>query len=81
MRSYASYDSFILLRALSRVAGMLFPRDARLAEVYAVECEVQAREASFGSLLSGRSTVQRVIERTPGSIRRVSPKEVLLLED
>jgi hypothetical protein len=64
-----------------RVAGMLSPRDAQLAEAYAAECEDQAREASFGSLRSGRSTVQRVVELSPGSIRRVSPKEVLFLED
>jgi hypothetical protein len=64
-----------------RVAGMLSPRDAQVAEAYAVECEDQAREASFCSLQSGRSTVQRVVELTTGSIRRVSPKEVLFLED
>jgi hypothetical protein len=64
-----------------RVAGMLSPRDAQLAEAYAVECEDQAREASCGSRRSGRSALQRVFELTPGSIRRVSPKEVLFLED
>jgi hypothetical protein len=48
-----------------RVAGMLSPRDAQLAEAYAVECEDQARDTSFGSRRSGRSTVQRVFELTP----------------
>ena len=64
-----------------RVAGMLSPGDAQLAEAYAAECEDQAREAFFDSLRSGRSTVQRVVELSPASIRRVSPKEVLFLED
>jgi len=39
-----------------RVAGMLSPRDAQLAETFAVECENQAREASVGCARSERST-------------------------
>ena len=39
-----------------RVAGMLSPRDAQLAETFAVECEDQAREASVDCIRSVRST-------------------------
>ena len=57
-----------------RVAGMLSPRDARLAEAYAVECEAQAREASFFSLRSGRSTsVRPAVEPASGSRLREIP--------
>ena len=53
-----------------RVAGMLSPPDAQLAEAYALECEDQAREASLGGLRSGRSTiVPRVVEPTSGSLQ------------
>jgi hypothetical protein len=40
-----------------RVAGMLSPLDAQLAEAYPVECEHQAREASFGCIRSARSAL------------------------
>lgn len=64
-----------------RVAGMLSPRDAQLAEAYAVECEDQARETSFGSLRSGRSAiVQCVVDPIPNSVGKGSPKQVLFCE-
>jgi hypothetical protein len=42
-----------------RVAGMLSPPDAQSAEAYAVECEDQARQASFGDVRSARSATAR----------------------
>jgi hypothetical protein len=63
-----------------RVARMLSPRDAQLAEAYAVECEDQAREAS-GGLRSARSAlVQSVGNPIPNSTRG-SPKQLLYCED
>jgi hypothetical protein len=38
-----------------RVAGMLSPRDAQLAEAHALECEDNARETSAGGVQQGRS--------------------------
>jgi hypothetical protein len=38
-----------------RVAGMLSPRDAQLAEAHALECEDNARETSTGGVQQGRS--------------------------
>jgi len=35
-----------------RIAGLLSPRDARVAEAYAAECEDHARAASFRALPS-----------------------------
>jgi len=65
-----------------RVAGMLSPRDARLAEAYAAECEDQAREASFGGLRSARSAaVRSVVHPIANSVGRGSPKQVLFCED
>ena len=65
-----------------RVAGMLSPRDARLAEAYAAECEDQAREASSGGLRSARSVlVQSGGTLIPNSIGRGSPKQLLFCED
>jgi hypothetical protein len=65
-----------------RIAGMLSPRDARLAEAYAVECEDQAREASFGGLRSARSAIaQSVADPIPNLVRRGSPKQLLFCED
>ncbi len=65
-----------------RVAGMLSPRDARLAEAYALECEDQAREASFGGLRSARSAVvQSVAAPIPNSIGRRSPKRLLFCQN
>src|SRR5215831_6105934 len=65
-----------------RVAGMLSPRDARLAEAYAVECEDQAREASSGGLRSARLASARSVAN-PVSILtgRGSPKQLLFCED
>lgn len=65
-----------------RVACMLSPRDAQLAEAYAVECEDQARAISFGGFKSGRS----VIAQSAGDpvfmpVRWSSPKQLLLCED
>jgi hypothetical protein len=62
-----------------RVAGMLSPRDAQLAEAYALECEDQAREACLYSLRPGRSSVvQCVADPASGSLLRISPKEVVV---
>src|ERR1700756_5203254 len=63
-----------------RVAGMLSPRDAQLAEAYALECEDQAREACLYSLRPGRSSVvQCVADPASGSLLRISPKEAQCL--
>jgi hypothetical protein len=65
-----------------RVAGMLSPRDARLAEAYAVECEDQAREVSFGDLRSTRSAIVRsVLDPTLSSPGRGSPKQLFFCQD
>jgi hypothetical protein len=45
-----------------RVAGMLSPRDAQIAETFAAECEDEARAASLNGLHRRRSAfVQRPI--------------------
>jgi len=65
-----------------RVAGMLSPRDARLAEAYAVECEDQAREASSGGLRSARlASARSVANPVSISTERGSPKQLLFCED
>jgi hypothetical protein len=47
---------------------MLSPQDVSLAEAYIVECEDQARQASFGSLRCAPSAiVQPVADSTPNS--------------
>jgi hypothetical protein len=61
-----------------RVAGMLSPRDAQLAEAYAAECEDQARERLHRS---ARSSVRRAVERTLGAIPSISPKDVIFLKN
>jgi hypothetical protein len=58
-----------------RVARMLSPRDAQLAEAYAVEREDQAREAS-GGLRSARSALVRSVgnpipNSTGGSLKQL----------
>jgi hypothetical protein len=65
-----------------RVAGMLSPRDAQLAEAFAVECEDQARGASLAAIRSARSTIaQSVRDPIPNSTGRGSPKQLLFCED
>jgi len=65
-----------------RVAGMLSPRDAQLAEAYAVECEGQAREASSADLRSARSALaQSVRNPIPCLTGRGSPKQLLFYQD
>jgi hypothetical protein len=65
-----------------RVAGMLSPRDAQLAEAYPVKCEDQAREASSDGLRSARSALaQSVANPIPNSTGRGSPKQLLFCED
>lgn len=44
-----------------RIASMLSPRDAQLAEAYAVECEDQARGYSVGSVRPRESVSQQVV--------------------
>jgi hypothetical protein len=65
-----------------RVAGMLSPRDAQLADAFAIECEDQAREASFDGPRSAPSAIARsVADRIPSLVRRGSPKQLLFCED
>lgn len=65
-----------------RVAEMLSPRDAQLAEAYAAECEDQAREASFDGPRSARSAIaQSVAGPIPSLVRRRLPKQLLFCED
>jgi hypothetical protein len=65
-----------------RVAGMLSPRDAQLAEAFAAECEDQAREASFDGSRSARSAItQSVAYPIHILVRRGSPKQLLFCED
>jgi hypothetical protein len=65
-----------------RVAGILSPRDARLAEAYAAECEDQAREASVGGLKSAPSAiVQSLVDPTPSSPAGGLPKQLLFCQD
>jgi hypothetical protein len=61
------------------VAGMLSPRDARVAEANAVECEDQAREASVGGLKSVCSAIVRSIVDSVASGRGVPKPTSLLL--
>ena len=64
-----------------RVAGMLSPRDAQLAEAYAVECEDQAREASSNGLRSARlALAQSVGNPIPSSTGLVLHKELSLFD-
>ena len=65
-----------------RVAGMLSPKDAQLAEAFALECEDQAREASFSGLLSARLVIAHPAANPIGSTAaRGSPKQVLFCEE
>lgn len=59
-----------------RIAGLLSPRDARVAEAYAVECEDHARAASFRALPS----VQRLASRVANA-PVVSPRQVLFCQN
>lgn len=64
-----------------RIAGMLSPRDAQLAEAYAVECEDQARGALAG-IRFGRSAVRSSVGNPiPNSVGRGSPRQLLFCED
>jgi hypothetical protein len=65
-----------------RVAGMLSPQDAQLAEAYAAECEDQARVASSNGLRSVRSAlVHSLGNPNARSSRSRSPKQLLCCED
>ena len=65
-----------------RVAGMLSPKDAQLAEAYAAECEQQARDASFKGLRSARlGTAHPVANAVPGAVARSAPRQVLFCEE
>jgi hypothetical protein len=82
MASKASQSETLAWRAREaqarRVACMLSPRDAQLAEAYAAECEDHAREAAVGSVRLGRSaSLQRVSKPVLKSVGHVSPKQVL----
>ena len=64
-----------------RVAGMLSPPDAQLAEAYAAECEAQARGASSG-VRSARCAVAPSVENLiPNSVGRVSPRQLIVRID
>ena len=60
-----------------RVAGMLSPRDAQMAEAYAEECEDQARESSFRSFRSKKCLEGLV----PNPVGSASPKQILFCRD
>jgi hypothetical protein len=64
-----------------RVAGMLSPRDAQLAEAYATECEDQARGASSGARFVRSAVAPTVRNPIPNSVGRVSPRQLLFCED
>ena len=65
-----------------RIAGMLSPRDAQLAEAYAVECEDQAQEAWSRGVRSACSTLaQSVGKPIANSTKRDSPRQLLFCED
>jgi hypothetical protein len=65
-----------------RVAGMLSPKDAQLAEAYAVECEQQARDASFKGLRSTRLvTAHPVANVVFGAVARSAPRQILFCEE
>ena len=59
-----------------RIAGLLSPRDAQIAEAYAVECEDHARAASF----RGPPLVRRLADRVANAAG-VSPRQVLFCQD
>jgi hypothetical protein len=65
-----------------RVAGMLSPRDAQVAEAFAAECEDQAREASVDSFRALRSSN---LPYAVGQITKAgadsSPKRILFMEE
>jgi hypothetical protein len=56
-----------------RIASMLSPRDAQLAEAYAVECEHQARATSAEGIRQKNCSVrsQRAVDPTLKSVRRL----------
>jgi hypothetical protein len=60
-----------------RIASLLPPRDAKLAEAYAVECEHQARAISAEGIRPRDSSVrsQRAVDPTFKSVRRPSPEQ------
>jgi hypothetical protein len=60
-----------------RIASMLPPRDAKLAEAYAVECEHQARATSAEGIRPKNSSVrsQPAVDPTIKSARRLSPEQ------
>jgi hypothetical protein len=58
-----------------RIATMLTPRDAQLAEAYARECEDQARGVSGDGIQAGSSaSSHRVVNPAFKPVRRVSSK-------
>ena len=59
-----------------RIANMLPPRDAKLAEAYAVECEHQARVTSAEGIRPKNSSIRsrRAVGPTIKSARRLSPE-------
>jgi len=64
-----------------RIASMLPPRDANLAEAYAVECEHQAQAISAEGIRARNSSVrsQRAVDPTFKSVRRSSPEQAAQL--
>jgi hypothetical protein len=64
-----------------RVAGMLSPRDAQLAEAYALECEEQARGTSSAVRFARSALAASVGNPIPNSVGRVSPRQLLFCED
>ena len=65
-----------------RVADMLPPRDAQLAEAYAVECEDQAREVLLDGPRSARSALaQSAAGLFLSLVRRHLPKQLLFCKD
>ena len=62
-----------------RVAGMLSPRDVRIAEAFAAECEDEARAASLDNLPYRHSPfVKRPVRSFPSSVGRQAPKQIVL---
>ena len=64
-----------------RVAGMLSPRDAKLAEAYATECEDQARGDSSGVRFARSALPPSIRNPIPNSVGGASPRELLFCED
>ena len=64
-----------------RVAGMLSPRDAQLAEAYAIECEDQARGASSGARFARFAVGPSVGNPNRNLCGKVLPRQFLFRED